>query len=204
MLTRRQVIELALGAGAVAAAAPRSAWSAGLTKEEVFYDKDAPVLGNPKGDVTVVEYFDYQCPFCKKGHPTVMDLVRKDRGIRLLMKDWPIMGDASIFASQAVLGAASLGKYEQAMEALMKLPGRLEQDQIEAALSKSGIPMKELASTVTKNSATINGLLDRNYAQAVAFNFVGTPSFVIGTTLYPGALDAEGLEAAVARARQKS
>ena len=204
MFTRRRIIELTVGFAAAAAVAPPSAWSAELTKQEVFHDKDAPVLGNPEGDVTIVEYFDYQCPYCKKGHPTVMEIVDKDGGIRLVMKDWPIMGDVSVYAAQAVLGAATLGKYEQAMDALMKLPGRLEQPQVNEALTTSGISLKNVAAAVNKHSARINGLLDRNYAQALAFSFVGTPSFIIGTTLYPGALDARGLKEAVARARQKS
>jgi protein-disulfide isomerase len=195
---------MAIGVGAIAAVAPRSGWSAEITKEEVFHDKDAPVLGNPKGDITIVEYFDYQCPFCKKGHPDVMKLVEKDGGIRLIMKDWPILGDASVFAAQAVLGASALGKYEKAMEALMKLPGQIDQNQVQAALSRSGIPMKDLAAAVNRNSSMINGLLDRNYAQALAFNFVGTPSFIIGKTLYPGALDAKALTDAVTHARRKS
>lgn len=204
MLTRRQIIELALGAGTLAVAGADTTQAKGMTKEDVFFDKDAPVLGNPKGDLTIVEFFDYQCPYCKKGHPTMMDIVGKDGNIRLVMKDWPIFGEVSVIAAQAVLASATLGKYRPAMEALMKLPGRLEQDQIDGAFAKAGIPMQEVVAAANRDRKRISALLDRNYGQALAFNFAGTPSFVIGTTLYPGALDGDGIRQAIARARKKT
>lgn len=202
MLTRRTVLTSGLTLGTFAVFTTRFALGQQMTKEEVFNDKDAPVLGNAKGDVTIVEYFDYQCPYCKKAHPTVEKVIKKDGNVRLVMKDWPIFGDASIFAAQAVLGAAQIGKYEVAFEALMKTKGKLTHEDIENTLSGVGLSMTEIATAVNKHTEKISGLLDRNFNQATGFNFAGTPAYVIGSSLYPGVLDERGLVDAIALARK--
>lgn len=200
MITRRSLLAVAGGAAALAAM-PRLVFSQENTEKAVFYDPDAPVLGNPEGDVTVVEFFDYQCPYCKSLHPMVKKVVREDGNVRLVMKDWPIFGEVSIFAAQAVLGAAQIGKYEPAMEALMKTKGSLTEEVVEKELTDAGLSMKAIVASVNKHTAKIFGLLDRNYNQALAFNFSGTPSFVVGRTTFAGVLDEKGLRAAVAKAR---
>jgi protein-disulfide isomerase len=172
-----------------------------LSEEAIIFDNDAPVLGNPKGDVTVVEYFDYQCGYCKSLHPTLKKVVKADGKVRLLLKDWPVFGEASVFAAQAVLGAAEIGKYELALDALMGIKGRLTSGEVKERLAASGIAMADIVAAVNANSKKINGLLDRNYRQADAFDFIGTPSFVIGRTTYPGVLDEKALTTAIAEAR---
>lgn len=201
MLTRRTVLAAPLAAAAASLIEGRPSFAQQLTKQQVFFDKDAPVLGNPKGDVTIVEFFDYQCPYCKKIHPTVEKIVKADGNVRLILKDWPIFGDASVFAAQAVLGAAQIGQYRPAMEALMKTKAKLSHEDIEKALTGAGLSMKELTAAVNRYNAKISGLLDRNYSQALAFNFAGTPSFVIGSAIFPGVLDEKGLKEAIAKAR---
>jgi len=201
MLTRRILINATLGTVALSTLMPRLSFAQDVTKEEIYFDKDAPVLGNPKGDVTLVEFFDYQCPYCKKSHPTVKKLVEKDGNIRLVLKDWPVFGGASIFAAQAVLGAAQIGQYEKAMEALMGTSGKLTEEVVEKALTGAGVRMQDIVTAVNKHSDKISGLLDRNYNQALALNFVGTPSFVIGSHIYPGVLDEKGLKEAIVTAR---
>ena len=201
MLTRRNLINATLGTVALSTLMPRLSFAQDVTKEEIYFDKDAPVLGNPKGDVTLVEFFDYQCPYCKKSHPTVKKLVEQDGNIRLVLKDWPVFGGASIFAAQAVLGAAQIGSYVKAMEALMRTSGKLTEEAVEKALTGAGLKMQDIVAAVNKHSGKISGLLDRNYSQALALNFVGTPSFVIGSHLYPGVLDEKGLKEAIATAR---
>lgn len=202
MTTRRTILTSGLALGTFALLGHRPAIGQQLTKDEVFNDKDAPFLGNPKGDVTVVEYFDYQCPYCKKAHPTVKKVVERDGNVKLVMKDWPIFGDVSIFAAQAVLGAAQIGQYEVAMDALMQTKGKLTHEDVENTLTGAGLSMDEIAASVNKHTSKISGLLDRNYAQATAFNFAGTPAYVIGSSLYPGVLDEDGLVDAIKRARQ--
>ena len=172
-----------------------------LTQQDVFFDPDAPVLGNPKGDVTIVEFFDYQCPYCKKAHPDVKQVVREDGNIRYIMKDWPVFGDASVFASQAALGAVELGLYEAVNSALMATPGALTEEEVKKIIVGAGADLQKLGSAVTANFKKISGLLERNYNQALAFNFSGTPSFVIGNALYAGLLDKDTLRGAIRSAR---
>lgn len=197
MLTRRHMI----GIAALALIAPRASSAVELTQNALYFDKDAPVLGNPKGDITLVEFFDYQCGYCKSSHPMVRRIVKEDGNIRLVLKDWPIFGGVSVFAAQAVLGAAQLGQYEQALEAVMAIRGRVSEEAVEQALVSVDLPMDRIAAAVNTHNAKISGLLDRNYAQATSFNLVGTPSFVTGTSLYPGVLDEDGLKKAIAKAR---
>ena len=110
---RRGTFAILAGAGALALL-PRGASAQGLTVEAVLNDPDAPVLGNPQGGLTIVEYFDYQCPFCKAMHQPLTEVVAEDGDIRLVLKDWPIFGAASLRASQLALGAVDLGAYEKA------------------------------------------------------------------------------------------
>ncbi len=201
MFSRRNLLTTSLAVAGGLMLVNRSAGAQQMSMNEVFFDKEAPVLGNPKGKVTVVEFFDYQCPYCKSSHPMVNKVVKQDGDVRLVMKDWPVFGSASIFAAQAVLGAAQIGKYEIAFEALMKTKGKLSEEMVEKTLTGAGISMKEIAVAVNKNNKKISGLLDRNYNQALGFNFAGTPAFVIGKTIYPGVLDEKGLKDAIAKAR---
>lgn len=201
MFSRRNLLTKSLAVAGGLMLVNRSAGAQQMSMNEVFFDKEAPVLGNPKGKVTVVEFFDYQCPYCKSSHPMVNKVVKQDGDVRLVMKDWPVFGSASIFAAQAVLGAAQIGKYEIAFEALMKTKGKLSEEMVEKTLTGAGISMKEIAVAVNKNNKKISGLLDRNYNQALGFNFAGTPAFVIGKTIYPGVLDEKGLKDAIAKAR---
>jgi hypothetical protein len=126
-----------------------------VSTDEVFFDRDAPVLGNPKGKATIVEYFDYQCPYCKTSHAMVKKVVAHDGDIRLVLKDWPIFGGASVFAAQAVLGAAQIGQYEVAMEALMKTKARISENDVEKALTGAGLAMKDIAAAVNSNNRKI-------------------------------------------------
>lgn len=171
------------------------------SQKDIFFDKDAPVLGNPKGDVTIAEYFDYQCGYCKSVHPIVSKVVKDDGNVRLVMKDWPVFGAASVFAAQAVLAADKLGKYQPAQEALLKLSGPLTPDRVQQALEEIGISQDALKASVNANVKRIAGILDRNWLQAEGLGFQGTPSFVIGATLYPGALTENDLKEALAKAR---
>ena len=200
MFDRRTFLGLT-GGFAATAMSPAIAAAQDISPEAVFRDSDAPVLGNPDGDVTVVEYFDYQCCWCKKIHPDVMDVVEDDGKVRLLMKDWPVFGEVSVFAAQLALGAARIGKYRTVVDTLLGLQGRLTPETASAAVEKAGISMEEIARAVNTHNDAISGLLTRNWEQATAFGFRGTPSFAIGTTTYPGVLDKGRLREAIARAR---
>ncbi|WP_113912925.1 DsbA family protein [Roseovarius dicentrarchi] len=207
IFTRRTLLigGLAAGtAGAIGAAMippARRAEAQALTVQDVLFDPDSPVLGNPDGDVTIAEFFDYQCPYCKANHPDLTRVVAEDGNIRLVMKDFPIFGAPSIRASQLVLGAADTGAYEAAMEALMQTQGRLSEDAVTGALQAAGLPVDRLDAAYRANRAKWDGLLSRNSAQAAQLGLQGTPAFIIGQTIYPGAMDRKALLKAVANAR---
>lgn len=172
-----------------------------LTVEDVLFDPDNPVLGNPEGDVTIVEFFDYQCPYCKKNHPDLTDVVREDGNIRLVMKDWPVFGAASVRASQLALGAVDVGDYEAASDALMATPGRLSEEDIETALKGADLDPETLDAAYRRNRDRWDQLMARNSRQAAQLSLRGTPAFIIGNTIYPGAMDRAALQEAVAQAR---
>ena len=172
-----------------------------LTVEEVLHDPDAPVLANPDGDVTVVEFFDYQCPFCKQAHPLLLDVAARDSGVRLVLKDWPLFGAPSVRASQLALGAVELGEYRAVNDALMATEGRLSIESVEEAVGSEVAADRAMASYRDRRSKW-DGLVSRNQMQAAAFGFQGTPSYVIGTRLYGGMIDRRTLEGAIATARK--
>lgn len=114
-LTRRTLVGSALGGGLpLVAGRGRAQEEAEAFRHALTHDPDQPVIGNPQGDVTLVEFYDYQCPCCRQGHPAILDLMRGDGNIRLVMKDWPIFGETSVHGLKLGLGAAGLGRYEAA------------------------------------------------------------------------------------------
>lgn len=167
----------------------------------MFFDPDQPVLGNPEGDLTLVEYFDYQCPFCKRYHPELVRAVEADGNIRLLMKDWPIFGATSRRAAQLVLGGLEGGAYAPAHDALMATDGRLSDRQLDDTLQAAGLSPAELQDGYNSDRARLDGLMIRNSRQAAAFGLSGTPAFIIGAVIYPGALHADDLDRAIRDAR---
>jgi protein-disulfide isomerase len=207
-LTRRTLLggAAAFGAGGLAVAGLQLLGSRGEAQDmpgidEVFYDVDGPVQGNPEGDVTIVEYFDYQCPYCKANHPALRDVVERDGNVRLVMRDWPIFGAPSVQASQFALGAVELGLYETAHNALMATDGKLSSALIEETLDAAGVDPDAAAEAYRANSGRWDGFMARNAQQAAAFGLQGTPAFIIGTRIYAGALDERALTVAVAQAR---
>lgn len=171
-----------------------------MSKEAVLFDPQVPVLGNPNGDVTIVEYFDYQCPYCKKAHPDDMRVVQEDGNVRFVMKDWPIFGPPSLYAARLTLAAGS--GHAKAMAALMATKGKLTPDMIETILTKAGFSVPKLNAAYDRDKDRINSMLQRNSTQAETFGFPGTPAYVIGTAIYPGVVAPNDMKAAIAAARK--
>lgn len=200
MINRRMMLK---GAGLAAGLAlmPKMASATnGLTLEEVLFDQAIPVLGNKDGDVTVAEFFDYQCPYCKRGHKELLDVVKADGKVRMVMKDWPIFGGASLYASNLILAAGA--DYEKALNALMATPARLKNKDVDAALLSVGLDPAALAHAAKLDAPRIEGIISRNMDQANIFGFRGTPAFIIGTSVHYGAMDAATLRSAIADARR--
>lgn len=205
MFGRRAFLKTSAAVAAAGLASTRaSARSGPPTPEQVYFDPDNPVLGNPNGDVTVAEFFDYQCPYCKRDMPTVRDVVKKDGNVRLVMKDWPIFGDVSIYACHLVLGAKMLGKYDTAFSAMMATKAWLSKQEIDGLLKDVALDAKELLRTYSDHADVLDAMLSRNSVQARAFALPVTPGYVIGRQVFRGIVDRNGLVEAIARAREPS
>ena len=170
-------------------------------RDELVNDPTSPVSGNPDGDVTIVEFFDYRCGFCKKVLPIVMALMKEDRNIRYVFKEFPILGPESVVASRAALAAWKLDKdkYLAFHVGLMETRGSLPESKVMTLAAKSGYDVEDLRAGMA--DPKIEETLKRNLQLADSLNINGTPSFVIGNRLIPGAISAEALYDLVADAR---
>jgi protein-disulfide isomerase len=169
----------------------------------ILHDPEAPETGNPDGNVTIVEFFDYNCPFCKKASPDLQRIVREDGNIRLVYKDWPILTEASPYGAQLALAAKYQGKYEVAHHALMSIPGRgIGKQKMLEAVKASGVDMARLQADLKANAQKIEALLQRNMDQADSLGLAGTPTYLIGP-FRTSTLDYAGFKEAVAEARRR-
>ena len=164
-------------------------------------DPDTPVMGNPDGDVAIVEFFDYKCPYCKRAAGTIKEVVATDGNIRLVMKEFPILGPQSIKAARAALAVAKQGKYEEFHWALMTEPGDMSDPHIRGVARAVGVDVDRM--TKDMESPEIQAMIARNHELAQALQINGTPAFVIGDTLLPGAVDRQTIERIVAQIRAK-
>ena len=205
--TRRETFRV-LGAGAaMVGLAPGSALAQRdnetvLMEAMVLRDPDIPVAGNPDGDITIVEYFDYQCPYCRKIEPEIRQVVQDDGKVRLVLKDWPILGEVSKFAARMALAAKYQDKYMAAHEAMIGVSSRLTEPRIRELLAGAGVDMDRLNRDATTNAKAIDTILARNHDQAMAFGFKGTPSFIVGKFRVPGILTMAEFEMVIADARK--
>jgi protein-disulfide isomerase len=172
-----------------------------LSRDAVLRDPEIPVLGNPQGDLTVVEYFDYQCPFCKKLAPEIAQVVRDDGKIRLVLKDWPIFGAVSRSAAQLALAAKYQNKYQEAHDALIGAKEKLSDANIPELLTKGGVDVEKAKQDLQAHQKTIEDLLIHNNAQADAFGFQGTPGFIVGFFRVPGVVEMKVFKQIIADAR---
>jgi protein-disulfide isomerase len=201
--TRRGALGL-IGAG-IALLAARSARAEDdnvLTEEQVLRDPDIPVIGNPKGDITIVEWFDYNCPYCRKLAPELRQVVQDDGKVRLVLKDWPILGPVSKVAARMALAAKYQDKFEAAHEAMISVNSRITEPRIAELLSGAGLDMDRLKKDLDANAKAIDAVLARNNEQAQAFGFNGTPSFIVGKYRVPGVLSIDQFEQVIADARK--
>lgn len=163
-------------------------------------DPNAPILGNPEGDVTIVEFFDYNCPYCKRVKPEVQALMASDPNIRLVYREWPILGDGSVFAARAALASRKQGKYEEFHWAMMGLQGRAEEASVMKVASDIGLDLGQLRADM--ESPEIDEHIQTSIDLTATLGFSGTPSFVIGDALVAGFAETSELEQHVAVARE--
>jgi protein-disulfide isomerase len=170
------------------------------TKQNELVDSpDDLVQGNPKGDVTLVEFFDYRCPYCKQVEPSLDALLKDDSKLRIVYKEFPILGEASVFATHVALGAKKQGKYAAFHRAMMATKGDISDETVLNVATSLGLDMSKVKADMS--ASEIDKLIDRNYALADALNIQGTPALIIGDTLIPGAVDLDTLRKDIAAAR---
>ena len=173
-------------------------------EERRFFTEDAvaPMIKPPNYDVTIVEYMDYQCPYCRASHGPLKQLVAKDKKVRVIFRDWPIFGPASQAAALAAIASKYQGKYVAMHDALMETPLPLNQAKIKDAARKAGVDWARLQKDTGAHADEIEDLFQRNDKQAQLLGLEGTPGFIIGNVQSFGGMDLPKFEKAVARARR--
>jgi protein-disulfide isomerase len=184
-----------------AAEAKRQAAAIVALADQLTADPRDPVIGNPDGDVTLVEFFDYRCGFCKRMTGVLTQLVDEDPNLRVVMKEFPILSRESGQAARAALAGLRQGKYEAFHFALME-GGALTDDEILAIAASVGLDTDELQDAM--QDPAIGAALRDNLALAEKIGITGTPAFIVGNTMIPGAVSIEELRAKIAAARAKS
>jgi len=169
--------------------------------DALLRDPADPVKGNPRGDVTIVEFFDARCGYCKTLHPTMEALLREDPQVRLVLKDLPILGPNSLLASRALLAAQRQGKYVPLQDALMRLKGEPTEAALQAEAERAGLDWARLKRDM--QDPALQARLQGHLELARAIGIEGTPALVIGGQLVPGAVDLPTLRQLVAQARHE-
>jgi len=170
-------------------------------RSEIFDEPGTPVGGNPKGDVTLVEFFDYRCPYCKQVQPRLKELLAGDHQLRIAYKEFPILGSVSVAAARAALAAHRQSKYEAFHDAMMAASGQITEDTVYQVAGAVGLDVDRLKRDMS--SPQIDAALKANHALAEALDITGTPGFVIGDQIVPGAIELSSLKDLVAGARRK-
>jgi protein-disulfide isomerase len=169
---------------------------------QVFHDPADPVGGNPSGDATLVEFFDYNCPYCKQMAPVITQAEDADPHLRILYKEYPILGPSSVFAAKAALAANQQGKYLAFHRALYELRGPLDESKVLEAAKAVGLDVDRLK--VDMQAPDISDRLGQNIALAQSLGISGTPGFAVGDKVFNGATDLKWLQTMIAEARRLS
>jgi len=197
----------AVTAPAEAAATPeKPSEQAGIEEQRRWFTEDevAPAVKPASYDVTIIEYMDYQCPYCRASHGPLKQLLAKDKKVRVIFRDWPIFGPASEAAALTAIASKYQGKYLEMHEVLMETPLPLDREKIRAAAKTAGVDWDRLQKDMAAHSEEIEDLFQRNSEQAEAIGLQGTPGFIIGNVQSFGGMTLKQLEASVANARKGS
>jgi protein-disulfide isomerase len=170
-------------------------------KVDLERDPETPVAGNSDGDVTLVEFFDYNCGYCKTALTTIRQLLAEDLGVRLVLKEFPILSEGSEYAARAALAARVQGRYFEFHNSLMEIRGQISEEVVLEAAVQVGLDVVKLKKDM--ESESIISQLESNRELARSLNINGTPTFVVGDQIIPGAVDAEALRGLIREIRIK-
>lgn len=164
----------------------RQAAGAAQVRLKLESDTNSPNLGNPDGDVTVVEFFDYNCPYCKRAGAALKATMETDENVRVIYREWPILGEGSVYAARAALAARNQEKYNEMHWALMFAPGRATEASVLKIARDLELDVDKLKADMT--SIAVEAHLAESSEMARSLGFTGTPAFIIGDTSLPGVL----------------
>lgn len=205
MPTRRQT--LALGAVLIAAPTLAVAQTANrpnpmpeALRKALERDPNAPVLGNPRGDITLTEFFDYNCPFCKKIMPKMQQLISADPGLRVVFREWPVFGEGSDFAARAALAALAQGKYWQMHSGLMQMRDRAAEPSVMRVARKLGLDEAKLRADM--QSDRVSSHIATSFELADHMSLAGTPTLIAGDDAVFGDQSLDDIQALIAKARK--
>ena len=169
---------------------------------ELTLNPASPVIGNPDGDVTIVEFFDYRCGYCKRVFPTIQALLKEDGNIRYVLKEFPILGPDSLVASQAALAVwnTTPEKYMPFHSALMTSRGSLNAAKIFSVAGDLGLDTDAIRKNM--KNAPVSDEINKNMELSESLGITGTPAFIIGDQLAPGAISMDEIKKMVALARK--
>ena len=167
--------------------AERARQAIGERQDELLHDPMAPVVGAPDAPITVVEFFDYRCPYCKSVAAGMVKTLEAEGDVRIVFKEFPILGPESVYAAKAALAAERQGKYGDFHLALMVFKGQLDTDAVLRVAERVGLDVGQMKADM--EAPEIQAALDRNLELAEALGIRGTPAFVIGEQMIPGAID---------------
>ena len=168
-------------------------------KAELFQNKLDPVVGSPEGDVTIVEFMDYNCGWCKKAMGEVAGLVENDKKIKVIFKEFPIFGEGSEYAARAALAAGKQGKYWDLHQALFSHEGQVTKDVVDQLAEATGLDLVKLKADIESKEVAEHIAANMELGKNLAIN--GTPAFVVDAKVYGGYLPLDQLNAAIAEVR---
>ena len=166
----------------------------------LYDDPGTPVAGNPNGDVTLIEFFDYACPYCKSVEDDLQALLKSDGKVRVLLKEFPVLGANSVTAAKAALAARAQGKYVPFHNALMTTRGQFTEETVLRIARSVGLDTDRLKDDMA--APEIETVIKANHKLAEELTIHGTPAFIVGTEVYPGAMDLSQFRQVVAAARK--
>ena len=207
-------------AGSAALTVSGSAWPAGAIdhkanaiaaekppvlslKDALLHDAASPIIGNPEGDVTIIAFVDYNCPYCRKSEADLDALIDDDPKVRVIYKDWPILSKTSVAAAKVAIAANWQGKYADMHRALMRMKAHPANDaDISQAAVSAGVDVTKLNRDLDQRDGEIVSLLKRNFQEAEALQIKGTPVYLIGPFITASPLDLPQFKKIVADARE--
>jgi protein-disulfide isomerase len=196
---------MAMSGPAIAKKVPVPRESASDEEARLFFteDPDAPRWAPPGYDFTIVEYMDYQCPYCRSANATLKQLLARDKKVRVIFRDIPVFGPASEKAARIAIAAKYQNKYMAVHESLLAASRPLNDAKIEAAVKKAGADWGRIQADLKIHATDIEDLIDRNMEQSEMLGYTGTPGWIFGSTLGFGAVKLEAIEREIAKQRAR-